>query len=110
MGLLIGKGGKNIKELERLSECRLRTVASKEHEDLTEVHVISFSCRTCEQEKVALALLRAARLVCEEGKTIEQGWDVAREERQKQEERAAKLREACRLQMAARKLRIVCPE
>lgn len=106
VGLLIGKGGKNIKQLERLSDCRLRTVASKENGDLTELQVISFSCRSCEQEKVAVALLRTARLVCEEGKTIEQGWQIAREERQ----RAEKLREACRLQLCARKLCVICPE
>jgi hypothetical protein len=106
MGLLIGKGGKNIQELERLSNCRLRAVASKESEDMTDLHVVSFSCRAGEKEHVAVALLRAARLVCEEGKTVEQGWQVAREERQ----RAEKLKEACRLQMAARKLCVVCPE
>merc|ERR1719158_1206644 len=54
--------------------------------------------------------MRAARLVCEERKTIEQGWQIAREEKQQQHLRAEKLLEACRLQMAARKLRLVCPE
>lgn len=110
MGSLIGKGGKNIKELERLSDCRLRTVPSKEHEGMTELHVTSSSNKAEEQEKAAAACLRAARLVCEEGKTIEQGWQISREERQQKEQRAAKLLEACRLQMAARKLRVVCPE
>lgn len=110
MGLLIGKGGKNIQELERLSDCRLRTFASKECEGMTELHISSSSLKTEEQEKASAACLRAARLVCEEGKTIAQGWQIAREERQQQQERAAKLLEACRLQMAARKLRLVCPE
>jgi len=110
MGLLIGKGGKNIKELERLSDCRLRTMASQECEDMTELHISSSSSKAEQQEKVAADCLRAARLVCEEGKTIEQGWQIAREERQLKEQRAAKLLEACRLQMAARKLRLVCPE
>jgi len=110
MGLLIGKGGKNIKELERLSNCRLRTVASTECEGMTELHIHSSSNNAEEQEKAAAVCLRAARLVSEEGKTIEEGWRIATNERQKQEQRNATLLEACRLQMAARKLRLVCPE
>merc|ERR1719420_2208916 len=86
MGLLIGKGGKNIKELERLSDCRLRTMASQECEDMTELHISSSSSKAEQQEKVAADCLRAARLVCEEGKTIEQGWQIAREERQLKEQ------------------------
>jgi hypothetical protein len=73
---------------------------------MSDLHVLSFSCKSAEQEHIAIALLRSARLVCEEGKTIEQGWQIAKEERQ----RAEKLKEACRLQMAARKLCVVCPE
>jgi len=110
IGLLIGKGGKNIQELERLSDCRLRTRPSKECDDMTELLITSSSLKADEQEKAAAACLRAASLVCEEKKTVEEGWRIARDERQQQEQRAAKLLEACRLQMAARKLRLVCPE
>eukprot|EP00746_Dinoflagellata_sp_MGD_P140077 gnl/MRDRNA2_/MRDRNA2_73390_c0_seq2.p1 gnl/MRDRNA2_/MRDRNA2_73390_c0~~gnl/MRDRNA2_/MRDRNA2_73390_c0_seq2.p1 ORF type:complete len:323 (+),score=53.92 gnl/MRDRNA2_/MRDRNA2_73390_c0_seq2:103-969(+) len=106
VGLLIGRGGKNIQELERLSDCRLRIVPSKECEGMTDLHVLSFSCKVVEQKQVAVSLFRAAGLVCQEGTTVEQAWQKAKEERQ----RAEKLKEACRLQMAARKLCVVCPE
>jgi len=110
MGLLIGKGGKNIQELERLSGCRLRTVPSEECQERTELHVTSSSLKADEQEKAAATCLRAACLVCEERKSIADSWRMATEERQQQQQRAAKLLEACRLQNAARKLRLACPE
>merc|ERR1711865_494573 len=72
MGLLKGTGGWKIQEPQRLSDCHLSNFPSKEHAGWTQLNISSSSStrmKAGQQEKVAAGCLRAARLVCLEGKT-----------------------------------------
>lgn len=119
IGRLIGVGGRNIKELERLSGCRVSIGQRRdksgepcegEPSQTTEVRASCGGARAADREARAGICLRAAELLCTAGRSVDDAWRMAQQESADRLSKENEAWEAEQVEMMVRRVLIAWPE